>query len=662
MRLDVPIVQSAGRLLRILLYARYSTDEQKRSSIAAQFRGCRKLLKDWGIEHADIQELSDYEMSGELRNRPGIDQVRLGVQNRAWDLIVAEDSSRLFRNPPACCELVGDAVDNGIRVLLPGDRIDTQNENFMEVLQDAQIHHSRSNSYTRNRIKRSHDDLWESGAAIGMLKPGYLRRPTLPAAEGREAEGPFFDEIDPKWLPIVHEAFTRVAQHQPPWLVAECLSAAGLPKSANAKREEWNDRNVLELIRRTVYRGLEERRKSVAKKVHRTGKSKLVRNDPGKVETRPMEHLRMVDDDLWYRANAAIDSRVRDGSSSLRGIDHPLAEIPRDSRGPLSNLFLCAACQGKMHMQGRSDGGYRCQHAKNGPCWNRATALRKLTHERISERVVAELLAADGCLDALVRHIESLVASDEPRKRRVQESISLVRELTGKRDRLLVAIENAESDCASLVERLKQREEELRRAEAALACAEQEIAITRQLPSREQIQRHIQDKATRLLEMDREAGPILKGLVEGPILAVPYQQFGSNKVVLRAEFKLRMAGLLPDDLFALLQRMAVPTHDPLGEIRHLTVDLFNPSGVPQHAVQACAMDEAGMSMKEIRETLKITKRIAYRAINLGKKMKAAGVVDPYIRLTERPASASRWGARKRDRNDGGASSSRPDAA
>jgi DNA invertase Pin-like site-specific DNA recombinase len=661
MRLDVPIVQPAGRLLRVLLYARYSTDEQKRSSITAQFRGCRKLLSTWGIEDAEVQELSDYEMSGELRNRPGIDQVRLGIQKRAWDLIVAEDSSRLFRNPPACCELVGDAVDLGIRVLLPGDRMDTANENSMEVLEDAQIHHSRSNIFTRNRIKRSHDELWESGAAIGMIKPGYLRRPTVPAAKGREAEGPFFDEIDPKWLPVIHEAFARVAQHQPPWIVAEWLTAAGLPKSANAKSQQWTDRNVLELIRRKVYRGEEERRKTVAKKVHRSGKSKLVRNDPEKVETRPMEHLRMVADDLWYRANGAIDGRTTN-KDTPQGLDHSLAGIPRDSRGPLSIIFLCGACQEKMHMQGRRDGGYRCSHAKNGPCWNRATAYRKLTHEKISERVVAELLAATGSLDALVRHIESLLASDEPRRRRVEEWTKLVKELTEKRDRLLAAIENAESDCESLVERLRQREEELRQAKANLAAAQQEIAIVRSMPSRDEIQRHIQDKAKRLLGMDREAGAILQRLVEGPILAVPYQQFGSNKVVLRAEFKLRLVGLLPDELFTLLQQLAIEPRDLPGEVRPMTVDLFDPSGVPQHAVQACAMREAGVSRREICESLRITKRIACQAINLGKKLKEAGLVDPYIRLTEPPASASRWRTRNRRAATDGSLPGRPDAA
>jgi len=35
-------------------------------------------------------------------------------------------------------------------------------------------------------------------AAVGMLKPGYLRKPTAPATETEPAIGPFFDEVDRK--------------------------------------------------------------------------------------------------------------------------------------------------------------------------------------------------------------------------------------------------------------------------------------------------------------------------------------------------------------------------------------------------------------------------------------------------------------------------------
>lgn len=83
MRLLVPLKIPAGRLLRILLYARYSTSEQKCSSIKDQFRVCREFLKQWGIKNAEIQEICDMELSGELVYRPGIDQAREGIKRRA---------------------------------------------------------------------------------------------------------------------------------------------------------------------------------------------------------------------------------------------------------------------------------------------------------------------------------------------------------------------------------------------------------------------------------------------------------------------------------------------------------------------------------------------------------------------------------------------------
>ena len=83
MRLYTPLPVLFGRRLRVLIYARYSTDEQKRLSIAAQFSYCRKLLFKWGITDAVIEEISDEGISGEVVNRPGINRVKMGVKARA---------------------------------------------------------------------------------------------------------------------------------------------------------------------------------------------------------------------------------------------------------------------------------------------------------------------------------------------------------------------------------------------------------------------------------------------------------------------------------------------------------------------------------------------------------------------------------------------------
>lgn len=155
MRLYEPLKTRLGRCLRVLIYARYSTDEQKKHSISAQIAKCRKYLAQWGITDADIEVISDAGISGEIVHRPGIDRVIAGIKLRKWDLILAEDSSRLYRNLGACLDLVGGAVDLDIRVILPGDDVDTANDNWKPHLEEAQLHHTKSNAYTRRRIKRT---------------------------------------------------------------------------------------------------------------------------------------------------------------------------------------------------------------------------------------------------------------------------------------------------------------------------------------------------------------------------------------------------------------------------------------------------------------------------------------------------------------------------
>ena len=74
------------------------------------------------------------------------------------------------------------------------------------VRKEAAVHHAVSNRYCSQRIKRAHEDLWEIGAAIGLLKPGYRRIASVAATEHHPAEGPFFDEVDATWAPIIRQA------------------------------------------------------------------------------------------------------------------------------------------------------------------------------------------------------------------------------------------------------------------------------------------------------------------------------------------------------------------------------------------------------------------------------------------------------------------------
>lgn len=125
MHLRQPIVPPKERPLAVLIHARFSTEEQRQSSIDDQITACRAFL-----------------------------------------------TSGLYRHHTKAGELFESAVDAGVRVICPSDYIDTADDDWPDRLNMCQMQHARSNFYTRQRIERAHDGLWARGAAVGQGRGG----------------------------------------------------------------------------------------------------------------------------------------------------------------------------------------------------------------------------------------------------------------------------------------------------------------------------------------------------------------------------------------------------------------------------------------------------------------------------------------------------------
>ena len=647
----VKISKVRGRL-RVLIYARYSTDEQNPRSIDAQIGYCKRFLKALGVTDAEIIVLYDAGISGEKISRPGINQVRTGIDAKQFDLILAEDSSRLFRNAMACVDLVQGAVDQGIRVICLNDEVDTADEEYWEDrLYEAARHHEKANRFTAKRIKRAHEDLWEMGAAIGLLKPGYRRKPTHPATDREPEEGPYFDEIDEKQSPIIEEAYLRIAAKEMPGSVGEGLTKAGLPKTANCQLSHWTDKNVVALIRRTDYRGFQSFRTKFSKKKYRKGTRTAERNTADKILTREMPKLRIVPDWLWFAANKAIDERRRCKNAPC-GEEHPLHGIPRNSRGPLSEIFVCKCCEEKMRRDGHGGGGYRCSQVDHQRCWNKATSDQRVTHDKIGGAIIHALRSLGERLDRLLQRANDLLADDGRRQARRSELQEEKRNLETVLQNLNNLAEKAKECPETLLTRMQEREADLAQLCAeldGLAC-ESECFIP---PTRKEVEDRIEQIIEQLRRMDRTCQQELKLLV-GQIQAVPCQQFDTNLVVLRARFQLRLAALLPfQTRAALAARCDGPIEEQFESIPML-VDLLKPSTGPKYGLEALKLKEKeDLGPTAIGRRLEITKRRASLAVKYGNTMRNAGVTDPYSELMEPPAAASRWrprGFRKAQQN------------
>jgi hypothetical protein len=394
-------------------------------------------------------------------------------------------------------------------------------------------------------------------------------------------------------------------------------------------------------VRRTVYRGLETYRYTVVKKVYRSGKHQQVRNDPAEVLTRAMPHLRIVSDELWHAANRASRDRSANAVPTPAGSRHPLTGIPRNSRGPLSGLLICGVCGGKMYMEGRNEGGYRCCNARQGTCWNKATATRDVTHAQIGSAVRDHLLRLEGVLDLMVEEIPRRLLDQEPSRIRLADLQGQEAKLLVARQRLLHAIENGRDVLDALVVRLHDREAELARIRAEMECVQGRSARLRPPPSRQGILEAISRMTNRSPLMDRAMGALLRHLVS-PIQAVPYQQFGSNLVVLRARFEVRLIRLLPGQWQALWHGARLGTVCGPVECTPLAVDLFNRPAGPKHFARALELHVVGKSLVKIGEELGIAKRQAHIALQYGHLLKDAGLTDPYGELKGPPEAASRW--------------------
>src|SRR5436190_2171264 len=83
---------------RVAVYARFSSDQQRDSSIDDQVRRCREHVEREGGAIDPALVFADYAVSGASLARPGFEAMMSAVAGRQVDVIVTEDVSRITRD------------------------------------------------------------------------------------------------------------------------------------------------------------------------------------------------------------------------------------------------------------------------------------------------------------------------------------------------------------------------------------------------------------------------------------------------------------------------------------------------------------------------------------------------------------------------------------
>lgn len=82
--------------MKVALYARYSSDNQRDASIADQLRVCRAHVEKQGW--TVVEEYTDHAISGASLMRPGIQALIADAQRGRFQIVLAEAMDRLSRD------------------------------------------------------------------------------------------------------------------------------------------------------------------------------------------------------------------------------------------------------------------------------------------------------------------------------------------------------------------------------------------------------------------------------------------------------------------------------------------------------------------------------------------------------------------------------------
>lgn len=347
--------------MMIRTYTRRSkNDEGKQQySLDVQSIGCRAWAVASPFAAMPSANYSDDGISGDdFHNRDGLR--RLILDAKAGDVVVCRDQSRLGRDAIEVTLVIRDLVrDRGCRLFY----YDTREEVRAETAMDQVTTFIRGTSHqmeleaVRSRVREALRMRVRLGRVAGGRCYGY--RLDRVADGGRSYTIAVVEEKQAEVIRMIFRwrcdgwGFKRIAHE---------LNGAGVPfpKASARGSGSWSPSAIRAMVLNPRYRGLHIHGKS--KKERRGGVTSRVKADPADVITLDRPEWRIVDDDLWLRA--------QDRSAPVA----PGRYLPSPAcKYPLTRIARCAVCGGSVGVaharhDRRAVKSYVCiQHRERGP-------------------------------------------------------------------------------------------------------------------------------------------------------------------------------------------------------------------------------------------------------------------------------------------------------
>jgi site-specific DNA recombinase len=380
--------------------------------------------------------------------------VAVQVKPRPFDVVVTMALDRTGRESIETSYVLKRIIDAGVRVICYTDgrevRLDAPIDKAMLGLQGF-----ASEDFRYQITKKTAEALlwkFEHGYATGGAPFGYQVIPARDGSGNKELE------IVPDHAAIVVRIFTLIAGGKGLRRVLHALNAESV---VNPSGKPWSVSNLREIVHRALYHG--EAVYGRTSKSYKHGTEEKTRTDASLWHRRPAEHLRIVDESLWQRAQARLQQtracHARNQDGQLRGKPESGIESPY----LLAGFLVCGACGAKLRAVPRP--------IKKGPrtgatvvtyeCWNYrdkgptvCSMKSRLPVEHIDQAVIYALTHDILTPDLLDKVLQAGFASASQQRGGAEEQrervLAELSRLDGVLKNLVATIERGEASQAVL--------------------------------------------------------------------------------------------------------------------------------------------------------------------------------------------------------------------
>ncbi len=416
-------------MLGAAVYARFSSDLQRTTSIEDQIRVCRDAASRFGCVVLNAHVYADEELSGATDHRSGYQRLLVAAKTGAFQAIIVESQDRLWRNQGEMHHALERLAFWGVRVFsvaTGGDLTDRMGRLLASVMgwkDEAFL------ADLRDKTRRGMAGQVRRGLSAGGRAYGYR---SVPVQDETGRLVGYRRVIDPQEAVVVQRIFDLYDTGYSPKTIAHILNDERVPPPRPARGRRimgwtWTTINgspkkATGILNNPVYVGRVVWNRSQKVRDPDTGRRIMRPRPEQEWLSAEVPKLQIIPQNLWERVQTRRRGRRLVVRGNLRG---------RRPKHLFSGLLVCGECGS--HYTIKSGDYYGCAaHTNRGPgiCANGKQVRRDRLEEGVLGLIFDEVFSPDTVV-YLTRKvneaIERLSASPDESHRRQQTDLAQAR-------------------------------------------------------------------------------------------------------------------------------------------------------------------------------------------------------------------------------------------